>query len=337
MMRMKVLALAATLISSQALAWGPDGHQMIGAIADKLLQGSLAEKEVKAILGGLSLQQAAVWADCAKGVSPGKDYAYTSAGRYPECAIYETPAREAEMSDFVRRNDNNCGRKPSEESCHKQYHYSDVAIQRDRYQAGKVGTRDDDLVAAVVAATHVLKGEPAPAPFKLKDKREALLLLTHYLGDIHQPLHVGAIYLNAKGSRVDPDAKSYDAATDNLGGNRLITVNATSKKDGPNMHQTWDAIPVSMNVDHLDAAWLVQARAIPQSSGTLYTWPVAWASETLGQTQLAMKNLRFGRKVGNEWRVTLPASYRPMMADIKEEQLTRAGARLAQVLENVWP
>jgi hypothetical protein len=47
-----------------------------------------------------------------------------------------------------------------------------------------------------VATTQVLKGGAAPAPFSLKDQREALLLLTHYVGDLHQPLHVGAIYLD---------------------------------------------------------------------------------------------------------------------------------------------
>ncbi|MFX8926146.1 S1/P1 nuclease, partial [Acinetobacter baumannii] len=86
--------------------------------------------------------------------------------------------------------------KQGEEICHKQYHYSDIAIQRSSYSLGPVGTREDDIVGAVAAATHVLRDEPAPAPFNIKDKREALLLLVHYVGDLHQPLHVGAVYLS---------------------------------------------------------------------------------------------------------------------------------------------
>lgn len=78
------------------------------------------------------------------------------------------------MSDFVRRNDTNCSTKPGKGACHNEYHYTDVAIQHDHYDKSFVGTRDDDVVGAVVAATHVLKGEPATAPFNIKNKREAL-------------------------------------------------------------------------------------------------------------------------------------------------------------------
>ena len=205
-----VLALSIALFATAAAPWGADGHHTVGAIADRLIAGTHAQAQVNALLGGLTLEQAAVWADCAKGVDPGKDFAYTSAGKYPECAIFETPAGEAEMVDFVKRNDTNCPRAPGDASCHTQYHYTDEAIQRKRYQPGDVGTRNFDVVAAISATIHVLKGEPAPAPFDIKDKREALLLLAHYVGDIHQPLHVGAVYLDAAGDIVDPaqDRKS---------------------------------------------------------------------------------------------------------------------------------
>src|SRR5512136_938777 len=116
---------ALTLItSSQVLAWGPEGHQTVGAIADRLIAGTHAAAEVKTILGGLSLQEASVWADCAKGIDPSKNYAYQSMGTHPECEIFETPDLEAEMSDFVRRNDTHCIPIPGVDSCHKQYHYT---------------------------------------------------------------------------------------------------------------------------------------------------------------------------------------------------------------------
>jgi len=331
------LALMSALLSNPTFAWGPDGHHTVGAIADRLLAGSSAATEVGAILDGLTLQDAAVWADCAKGVDPTQDYAYTSAGQYPECAIFETPALEAEMSNFVRRNDTNCARRPTEESCHKQYHYSDVAIQRDHYALGTAGTRNDDIVAAVGAAVQVLKGDAAPAPFNFKDKREALLLLAHYVGDIHQPLHVGALYLDAQGKPVDPDSGTFDPATDTRGGNQIITVNASTKKKGANLHHTWDEIPATMTAAHVGSAWLAQARAVKPTSGAAAGWSTTWASETLGQAQLAFKGRTFGPKVGNVWTVTLPASYSNTMSSIKKQQLTRAGARLAQILQSIWP
>lgn len=332
-----MLACATTGLSTPASAWGPAGHHAIGAIADRLLAGSNAAKQVAAILDGRTLQDAAVWADCARGVDPAKDYAYTAAGKYPECAIYETPALEAQLADFVRRNDANCARKATDESCHKQYHYSDVAIQRHRYQPGETGTRDDDLAAAVTAAMHVLKGEPAPPPFDIKDKREALRLLAHYVGDIHQPLHVGAIYLDARGRRVDPDKTGYAAATDTRGGNQIIVVGAATKRVPLNLHHLWDEVPADMTASRVDAGWLAQARAIRRTGGAADAWPAAWASQTLRQARSAFAGLKFGPKQGGDWTLVLPSNYDAKMDAIKKKQLTRAGARLAQVLKAIWP
>jgi hypothetical protein len=47
--------------------------------------------------------------------------------------------------------------------------------------------------------------------------------------------------------------------------------------------------------------------------------------------------LRFGPRANNEWTVTLPADYAARMNAIKKRQLTRAGARLAQLLRALWP
>lgn len=322
--------LACVFASGQAVAWGPDGHHTVGAIADRLLKGTNAATQVQAILGTLSLQDAAVWPDCAKGVNP-KTFVYQGAGHYPECKIYETPAGEAAMIDFVRRNSTNCAPKAGEETCHKQYHYADVSIAHDHYDASFTGARPDDIVGAVAAATHVLKGDPAPAPFDIKDKREALLLLAHYVGDIHQPLHVGAVYLNAKGKRVDPDAGTFDSTTATRGGNQ-IKVGGSSR----NLHATWDAIPASLKVSHVSTL-LTKAKAVPATTGPVDDWPKSWASETLKQAQTAFVGIKFSSKQGKTWTATVPTNYSTTSRPIKETQLTRAGARLAQLLTTIWP
>lgn len=65
-MRLKiavVLAAAAALVPSPALAWGKTGHRVVAAIADKQLSG-LARANVEQILGhGESLDEAANWPD----------------------------------------------------------------------------------------------------------------------------------------------------------------------------------------------------------------------------------------------------------------------------------
>jgi hypothetical protein len=314
-----------------AFAWGPDGHRTVGTLAGKLIAGSNAATQVQAILGNESLADVAVWADCAKGVNQ-STFKYEHPGVYPECKIFETPAGEAAMEDFVRRNATNCPLKPGEEICHKQYHYTDVAIQHQTYLRGFVGTRDDDIVAAVIATTHVLKGDPAPAPFNIKDKAEALRLLVHYVGDLHQPLHVGAVYLDARGNEVNPDTGTFDPGTATRGGNSII-VKSTKK----NLHATWDAVPVSLTPSHVKAAWVTSAHAIPPTSGSDFDWPKRWASQSVAQANLAMSTLRFGPQTGTHWTVVLPAGYSAKMGSIKKLQLTRGGARLAQLLQDIWP
>ncbi len=330
-------ALAALLAAGSCGAWGPDGHHTVGALADRLIAGTRAAREVHALLGDLSLENAAVWADCAKGVDPKKGYAYTSAGKYAECAIFETPDGEAAMIDFVRRNDTNCPRAPGDESCHAQYHYTDEAIQRNRYARGTVGTRDFDVVAAVAAATHVLRGDPAPAPFDIKDKREALLLLAHDVGDIHQPLHVGAVYLDASGKRVDPDAGAYDPATATRGGNQLVTILEATNFRSANLHQTWDDIPARLDADHIDRTWIAQARTIARTHGDPVGWSTAWADDTLDAAHGAFARLEFGPEAGGAWTVPVNCRYDDAMTKAKQRQLTKAGARLAQLLQAIWP
>src|SRR5450755_3022934 len=86
----RTLLVAVSAISLPAAAYGPDGHHTIGAIADRLIVGTNAATQVNAILGGLSLENAAVWADCAKGVNA-TTLKYVVDPRFPECAIYESP------------------------------------------------------------------------------------------------------------------------------------------------------------------------------------------------------------------------------------------------------
>ena len=86
----------------------------------------------------------------------------------------------------------------------KQYHY-DVSPDHHSYALGLVGISDHDIVAALGAAIEKLLTGKSVSPINFKDGREALLVLTHLVGDIHQPLHVGAVYLDAIGKRIDPD------------------------------------------------------------------------------------------------------------------------------------
>jgi hypothetical protein len=197
-----------------------------------------------------------------------------------------------------------------------------------------VGARDDDVVHAAAAAIAVLQGGAAAPPFSIKDEREALLLLIHYVGDMHQPLHIGAVYLDPAGKVVNPDAGGYDPATETRGGNRLVVNGSKS-----NLHATWDVIPVQLAADQVTKKWLDEARATPRTPGPVAAWPPAWATDTQKQADKALAVLKFGARsdANPTWSTTLSSAYATSMTAAKRTQLTKAGARLAQLLQKIWP
>jgi len=333
-LRLLPLLFALSCIPIASLAWGPDGHQSVGAIADALLRGSKAGEKVSALLNQSTLEQVAVWADCVKGIAPEKDFSYTSAGKYPECAPFETAAGIAAMSAYVRQNHDACKPAPDEESCHKQYHYADVALQHDHYKTGYIGTSDHDILHAIRATVLVLQGQPQPKPFQFADQPVALTVLTHLIGDLHQPLHVGSVFLSSEGKIVNPDLGHYDKASNTSGGNAL---------QGPcgNFHALWDDIPQQFKRGRMNEALIGKARNVAKTSGAATQWPESWAETSIADAKLLFAGVQFGKSTpnqrGNSWSIALPLEYEKTMARVKEEALVKAGTHLAQLLQTIWP
>jgi hypothetical protein len=309
----------ALLTSTGVNAWGAPGHETVGAIADQLISGRRAEAEVRKLLKpGETLQSVANWADCAKGY----------------CAELTL-----ELTEFVRRNPR-----------HAHYHYTDVPFQTAAYEEGGVGTSDDDVVHILKQCIAVLKGatDRGANPHGF-NQREALLLLVHLMGDLHQPLHVGTAYVSDKDAFVVPTSA---AAVDNV----LIF-----KTDGDNdlifesqpLHGYWDRRAVEEAMQQANvrtpaefAAFLMRAPAdVPIVTGDVTKWPAKWATETLGVSKLAHAGLSIEKRAAAQnrsgamhfvWRVSAPSGYAQTAAAAAATELTRAGYRLAAVLEAVW-
>jgi hypothetical protein len=240
------------------------------------------------------------------------------------------------MTDYARRNWNNCAFGGLAAACHRRYHYTDVAIQRDRYDRSYFGTSDHDIVSAMQAAIDVLQGRPAPEPFSIKDRKEALLMLTHLVGDVHQPLHVGAIYLGLDGQLIDPDADPQppDPRTGTRGGNSI--------DDGPiDLHSAWDLVPDGPSPLTISADALMAAKAVSITPGNLRSWPAAWAGESVLVGRAVYAGISFTRDPARNgrWlaRFDDHAAYLQTKQRVQTEQLLRAGARLAQLLNAIWP
>jgi len=330
-----ILALAATITAgTPAYSWDPQGHKLVGAIADQMLNPN-ARQQVAQILG-YSLQVAAPWPDCVRSIvkeDNGK-FDYLPSPFHPEyrvpCLLFEGKVELARMEDYAKRNWVNCVNSvpPVARQCHADYHFADVPIQRDGYDRRYAGTSEYDVVSAINAAIAVLQNQPAPSPFSIKDKKEALFLLAHFVGDIHQPLHVGAVYLDGNGNLVDPPDPTPDPNTATFGGNSI--------QDGDtNLHSDWDQITETWGPPP-DAAMLADAANVPATPDPIDGWAAIWASDTVMQARGAFNGLKFTGPSGH-WTVKFPDSYDITAQTIKRKQLAKAGARLAQLLNKIWP
>ena len=332
--------LLLTGAASPALAWGPAGHQAIGAIADQLIAGTPAAKKVKLLLGS-NLQTASVWADCARAVQSKQDvwaYVIDPAHPYAECAVFEkTPAGKAALVDYVKRNASSCaGEHPQYSQCrHKAYHFVDLPIQHPQYKLSAPGTADNDLVQTMNALLVVLRGGKSPAPFNIKNPAEALRLLTHFVGDLHQPLHVGSVYLTDAGQPLDPATEQEAKAHNNSGGNAVPF-------EGRNLHKSWDGITDAMYKKFIAGASKAEAGQVAATPGALADWPTTWADDTAAEAAKAFGGLTFGAKVKAGFDSGWPASaaepaYRQAQQALQHDQIVKAGARLAKILSTLWP
>lgn len=363
----RILLASAVLCSllfraGAALAWGYQGHEVVGAIADALIADNAnAKAQVHDLLNGplptddeikqqkdlhvwheLSLRQAGPWADCVKSVvhHDGNRFKYELDPNHPEyetaCIPFNSALERARMEDYVKRNWStpDCTYHPFgfEQGCHNTYHFDDVAIQRNGFDRTELGTNDHDVVAAINAAIAALTDKPAPPPFSFRDKKEALLVLTHFVGDLHQPLHVGAVYLDGQGTPVDPDAAhAIDPMTETAGGNSIQDQNV-------NLHGEWDDIPGDIGLA-ATRELLAQAQAEPVNTTPIDGWAAQWATDTIQVAHDAFQGLTFGPKADGKWTVSFAdhAAYLQRMDQIKRQQLAKAGARLAQILNAIWP
>ena len=324
------------LFPTGASAWGYQGHEVVGSIADQLLNDN-ARQHVRDILNFTrpQLLTAGPWADCVKSVVrdvDGFEYVVDPAHLEYEvpCTPFKAPESRARMVDYVSRNYANCIQPPT--GCHSNYHFDDVAIQRDGYDRKYFGTSDHDLVSAIGAAIAVLTDKPAPPPFSIRDKKEALLMLAHFVGDLHQPLHVGAIYLDAAGKLVDPDAGPEDPATETQGGNCIQD------------HHEWDDIPTDIGEAYTKELKKAADQVAPSQGSNIEDWPAQWASDTILVAREVFAHLSFvpvkqAPPCNRNWAVVFEnhdAFLRSMDA-IKRQQLAKGGARLAELLNKIWP
>jgi hypothetical protein len=178
----------------------------------------------------------------------------------------------------------------------------------------------------------VLQGKPVPEPFNLASKKEALMLLVHFVGDLHQPLHVAAMYLEANGKVVNPEAGAFDSKSDTHGGNSI------GKSESDNLHHTWDETKYTLTAGTPPSAMVASAKALAIGPVDLVKSPAEWASDTVQVAKAtAFQGLTTGPLANGYWPLKTVATYTGTRTRTQSDQVTKGGARLAALLEALWP
>ena len=308
-MKLSPLLLAAgclALTTVSVFGYGAEGHDAVGGIAAERLAGTPTGAKVNELLDGIPLGFAATIPDRIKSWD-------RAGGDDPHgFKMPDHPKIEAQLRAFWTANqatDANDDAHPS----HHWFHYTDVPIAgNEKYADGKVGRSQWDIVHMINYCCRVLSGEESEQNVRAITKPVALILLAHYVGDIHQPLHVGAEYFD-NGKIANPDNDPH--ALPDEGGNSLMlflvapsTVDPEISRRRPKLHSYWDSGVVKTLITQVDAE-IKKKRTRPtrrssRRRSSCITWPNT--SRRIGNRTRTCQS-KIGRNRGRTKSCRLPA------------------------------
>ncbi len=362
-----LIVFAVVTFRTSILAYAPLGHEIVGAIADERLANTPTAAKAYALLDGLTLQKAALIADEIKrwdknGVDDPRSFRYS---RHRNI--------DRQLREFWRANqptDDPNSPAPS----HHWFHYTDVPVTpSQQYRDGTTGRSKWDIVHMMPFCIDVLQGTVSEQNERKITKPVALILLAHFVADIHQPLHVGAAYFDSHGRQTDPE-KDKSALSDE-GGNtfKLELSDQPRRRRGirkKKFHGFWDndAVnalvpqlppgmpkrelaaqidPLKQQLIHEMATYEPRNWQMP-SNLSINSYAAVWADEILPVARAAHARLEFkkvrplldgGRVVAAGEAIEKPAAdqtlYRTWAARIVRDELHKAGWRLADLLQKI--
>ena len=182
-------------------------------------------------------------------------------------------------------------------------HYANPAPGSDGFNLERDCPEQGCVVSAIIKYSHVLRDKNASR----EDKIEALKFVVHFVGDVHQPLHL---------------SRAHDE-----GGN---DIKITFLENNTNLHSLWDSGMIRRTKKGWsEYATELAAHITPQQRiqfGTVD--PVAWATES---HKLAVSNAYDVPKDGR-----LGQDYLDKNIPVVNDRLSMAGVRLAVLLNAVF-
>jgi hypothetical protein len=289
----------------QRLAWGNDGHRAVGAIADKLLKGSNAEKQVQGA---------------------------AAAGRKPGIGRQLGRLREGQL---LRPADAGDGRLRGANPKHSEYHYTDVPFQlittmTARRHGGRRHRADPE------AGIAVLQGKDTPADQPAQVHQAPGAAPPHPHDRRHPPAAArGRGFVSKDGQFVVPKTHAeIDSLNifDSRGGNNLLMDDNKLSTRTPDQFAQW-AIDTKPNipVNKGDVTtWPVQ-----WANDALIVSKQAHADVKVGAA--SKQTSRSSGESYTVWALSVPDNYPVPSSAIAREQLIKGGYHLAAMLQKIWP
>jgi hypothetical protein len=362
-----LIAFFLLALRASTFAYGPLGHEIVGAIADERLANTPVAAKIRALLDGLTLEKAALIADeikgwDKKGVDDPKSFHFSAHWKI-----------DRQLRDFWRANQPTHDMNSAAPS-HHWFHYTDVpVVPPQAYHDGTAGRSKWDIVHMIPYCVQVLQGRVPEQNERKITKPVALLLLAHLVADIHQPLHVGAEYFDEHGQVDDPD-KDKSVLGDE-GGNTftLEMSDEPPRRRGihkKKFHGFWDndavnalfpPMPRGLSKTELEAQIEPVRKAVVHEMATqeprnwrmpanisLTNYAEMWADEILPIAREAHARVEFrnvkplldgDRIVATGEAVEKPAAdhtlYRIWATNVVRDELHKAGWRLVDLLEKI--
>ena len=187
------------------------------------------------------------------------------------------------------------------------WHYIDIPIDKPHLDMARDCPKADCVIAKIEDFQKVLK-DPATAPVQ---RREALMFLVHFVGDMQQPLHC--------------------SDNNDQGGNKVIVTFGDRPAGRPyNLHSLWDSglLGKMPKEDDLFAVYSKESQkhAKKWAKGTIEDWAE--------QNHRVAQKITYGKlpKVAPGLPEPIDAAYEKQADAVIQLQIEKAGARLARVL-----
>lgn len=314
-------AVAAALTED---SWGIRRHGLIGTAAWERMNSQRARDEILRIFdetgGEANLSDCARWAD----------------------RIKFDPPSDAATRKFL-----------SEERNFSTWHYVNLPLRLDGYDRELYPefTRRNDIVQTILRCVESLR---EPGPNARFSEIIALRWLTHLVGDLHQPVHIGCGYIanpRTNQARLVFDPQEAVGLSSDRGGGALLLPDVDD-----NLHSYWDtrlgpnvvneALDPSSDDELLRELLSAPVTSVSAEDADIPSRVIGWANETLSAARqytypdsLRIVSYNPSSSGGEVYKVTWEGepSYRQRCAPVVTERMAAAANNLAGLLDLIWP